>query len=797
MKRTFTWAALAIAGAMLISGCASLNGYQQRGALNLAGLAAPVTILRDEKGMAYIRAASLADALMAQGFVSAQDRLFQMELNRRFAAGRISEFAGEAAVGLDTRMRTLGLNRQAQKHARILDADTRAFFQRYADGVNAYIGTRQETLPLEFRLAGIVPEPWSVADSLAILYLMAWDTAANVQTEIVAQRLVETLGAERARQIFPLNVNPDEPEGAGQAAAAALPVAAPLTGIGGDRLAMAVGATGPLGLGSNNWVSGPAKSQNGKPIVANDPHLDARILPGPWYPVGLVTPALRAVGVNIAGIPGIVVGRTAHMAFGVTNAYGDMQDLYVETVDANDPSRYREGDRSIPFGVVEETLRIRDKKAPGGFRSENLNIRTTGRGPVVSGILKGLDADRVITLRFAPFETMHGGVGFDKLLAARSVSEALGAVRQINMVCLNLVMADTDGNFAWWVTGTLPHRSAGGAVPFAVTDGRDNWDGWIPFENMPHSVNPEKGWLGTCNHDTITKDLPYYYSTYFSPSFRYRRIKQLMNHPAPLSVMDHWRFQRDTGNTLAERLAPLMAAVLATHQDTRSLAEILSRWDFHDDPDQAAPTIFQAIFRNFAFQVFEDELGPQASAVYLNNWYIWEERLLDMALKNDSDWFDDIRTVQVKESRDDILYRAAQAAVAELGRRMGSDPRQWRWGKVHRLELVSPIRRQGFGKGLLGGGSHAFPGSNETLCRGWYDVDAPFDVTHSAALRMVADLADEDKVMAVLPGGVTGRIFHPHHTDQVADYMSGKVRYWWFSDAAIDAHALTRLTLNP
>ncbi|HDI60684.1 MAG TPA: penicillin acylase family protein [Desulfobacteraceae bacterium] len=797
MKKHCTSLVVILFGTFLLAGCAAFNDYRRQGELALSGLTAPVTVLRDEKGMAYIRAAGSSDAVMAQGFVTAQDRLFQMELNRRFAAGRISEFAGEGAVGLDTRMRTLGLYRNARRHAKILDPAERAFFQRYADGVNAYIGTCRRTLPLEFKLAGIDPEPWTVEDSLAILYLMAWDTSANIQTEIVTQALIEALGPEKAREIFPLNINPDDPSGSGIAIASLPPDWKPV-GLGADpRMSAWIGPR-TFEIGSNNWVTGPALSANGKPIVANDPHLDARILPGPWYPVGLITPEFRAVGANIAGIPGMVVGRTEHVAYGVTNAYGDMQDLYVETVDPKDPNRYLEGDRSLPFEIIEETLRIRDKKAPDGCRSEVLRILATRRGPVVSGVLKGLNGDRCITMRFAPFETMHGRIGLDRFLTARSVDEFSAALRDVNMICLNLVVADTAGNFAWRVTGTLPRRAEGsGTVPWVVRDGRDNWQGWIPFEDNPHLVNPAKGWLGTCNHTTVTQDLPYYYSSYFSPSFRYRRLKELMDRTAPLTALDHWQFQRDTRNLLAVRLAPVMAKALTAHDDTRRLGEILAGWNFQDDIDQAAPTIFQAVLVKFAFAVFEDELGPELAALYLDNWYIWEERLLALAMTDDSEWFDDRRTEGVRETRDDLLHRAALTATAELTRRMGSDPDKWLWGTVHRLELVSPIRRKGFGKGLLGGGAHPAPGSNETLCRGWWDVNTPFDVTHSAALRMVADLADGEKILAVQPGGVTGRIFHPHHTDQVDDYFSGKVRYWWFSDAAIEAHAKNRLTLRP
>ncbi len=796
MANVLKMSVIGVALTFLTAGCAWLNDYKESGELSLNGLKAPITIVRDERGMAYIQASNMDDVFMGQGFVSAQDRLFQMELNRRFAAGRISEFAGKKALELDTRMRTLGLYRAAQKHAQLLDSSTRAFFQNYVDGVNAYIKTRKDTYPLEFKLAGITPEPWSVADSLAVLYLMAWNTSANIQTEVALHELVEAVGEEKAREIFPLNVNPDPDGGKFSTAEAVVPAPA-FTGITGSARLPSLLKPSDLELGSNNWVTGPALSANGSPIVANDPHLDARILPGPWYPVGLITPGFRGVGTNIAGIPGITVGRTSHLAFGVTNAYGDMQDLYVETVDPENPANYLEGEDSIPFGVIEETIRFKDEEAPEGYDTRTIRIRKTRRGPVVSDVLEHLDTEKVLTLRFAPFETMHAGVGFDRFLTAESVDEAIEALPRINMISLNMVFADTRGSIAWWVTGTLPDRTAGGTLPYPAAGGDDNWNGWVPFEKKRHAVNPPKGWLGTCNHTTITRDTDYYYSSYFAPSFRYRRLQELMDREEPTDVKEHWQFQRDTKNLLAERVAPLMAAALKDNEKTKAMGDILARWNFHDDTDKAAPTIFQAVFRKFAFHVFEDELGPETAAVYLDNWYIWQERLLEMILKNDSDWFDDGRTKEIRETRDDLFVRAALDASAQLREMVGKNPEKWLWGKVHQLELVSPVRREGLGKGFLGGGSHPFPGSGETLCRGWYDFDKPFEVTHSASLRMVADLSDPEKVLAVMPGGVSGRIFHPHATDQVEDFLSGKIRYWWFSDKAINENTTSKLIINP
>jgi len=780
-----------------LAGCSLLNRYQKKGNLNLSGLKEPVTVLRDDKGMAYIYARNIYDAFMAQGFVTAQDRLFQMELTRLFATGRISELAGEKGKAIDIRMRTIGLYRNAKKHAKILDKKTRLFFQKYLDGVNAYIKTRSDTHHLEFRLAGIKPGPWTIADSLAIAYYMGWDSAANLHTEVITQMLVEKVGLERAREIFPLNINPDDfPKERNEAQDINQEFAQ--LHLATDKKIMSYVKDGTLRVGSNNWAVGPLLSANGKPIVANDIHLDARILPGPWYPIGIITPDFRAVGVIIPGTPGMVIGRTDHIAIGLTNAYGDAQDLYVETVDPENPNRYLEGKKSLPFEVIEETLTIKDKDAPGGYRKEKVKIRLTRRGPVISGVLPGLKTNKVITVRWSAFETMEPSIGLNQFLTAKSVKDIREALSHVNFIMLNFVFADTDGNIGWQVSSKLPIRSSGdGTVPYVVKDSHDNWAGWIPFNDMPQLYNPQKGWVGTCNHKTVGIDYPYYYSSHLSPSYRYRRLKQLLGSPGNKSVDEHWQFQMDTLNLMAKKIAPVIARTLITHDDTKQMAQILSQWDYMDDIDRAAPTIFQAIYRKFALLVFQDELGEDLARTMLDKWTFWEERLEKMVLKGTSTWFDNVKTKDIRETVDKLFLQAALDVADELGSRLGRDPKKWLWGKVHKLEFVSPIRRKGFGKGLVGGGSHPALGSGETLCCSIYDFNDPFGVTISASLRMVADLGDDDKVLAVLPGGVSGRLFDPHTKDQIKAFMHGNKVYWWFSDKAIQEHSRTTLVLSP
>jgi penicillin amidase len=787
---------LAVCILILIFCLPFLNDFKQKGELNIPGLANKITIQRDAKGMAYVHANNLGDVLMAQGFVTAQDRLFQMQLTRLVAQGRICELAGAGAKNFDIRMRTIGLHRMAKKQADILNHETRQFFQKYVDGINAFIDHCPDDIHLEFKLAGIEPEKWEIADSLSILYYMGYSTSANLKSEITAQMLLETLGFEKASQIMPLNFNADDPDDTGKIqmplkdrVSIKMTHIKDLTAYAGDR---------KLRTGSNNWAISPSLSATGSTILSGDPHLDTRILPGVWYPVGLFTPEIRAVGAQIPGIPGMVVGRTDHIALSMTNNYGDMLDLYIETLDPANPDNYLEGKKSIPFIQIQETIKIKDKGDPRGFKQEAVIIRATRRGPVVSTVFPDLKTKNIITLRFAPAESMKPFIGLSDILTAKNIEDLVRASKQIPMVCLNLVFADTGGNIGHQASGRIPIRYHGdGSFPFPVKDSTDNWHGWIPADEMPGTINPEKNWIGTCNHKTIKNDFPYYYSSYFAPSYRYNRLKELMASSDKKTVNDLWKYQRDTKNLMAKKISPIMAKSLLKYDDTKIMGEILSAWDFLDDPEKAAPTIFQTTYRLFALLVFEDDLGNEKALTLLNNWYFWQERLEQMVLSGASSWFDNIRTEDITESLEDLFHLAALRAKGFLSPKLGDDPEKWQWGKIHTLELVNPIRRKGPGKTLLGFGLMPMGGSGETLYRGAYDYDKPFDISYCAALRMVADLSDHEKVVAVLPGGVTGRTFHSHQKDQVDAFMSGEKMYWWFSDNAIDEHEKSRLILRP
>ncbi len=805
MPRKFRWSRLGL-GLLLVVAVLLGFGYawlwradqfQRDGTVAVAALERPVRVVRDERGLPYIYAESLDDVFRAQGFVTAQDRLFQLEVTRYLSHGRLAELIGEPVLDTDIRVRVAGVPRHARRHSALLRGEERRRRELYLEGMNAYITERVDEHPVALSLLGIEAQPWTVEDSVTLSYFLNFVSSANLEAELISQAILDRIGPGRAAEISQLTVNPDD-ESERAARPGEFPRAVGLI----ERIRHRF-ASWPMRLGSNHWVMSASRSASGAPIVVNDPHIDSRTLPGNWHPVGLITPEMRAIGVAGAGVPGLGVGRTDRIAYGVTNSYGDVMDLFVETEDPSDPGRYLEGDQSLPFEIIEETIRVREFGSETDYREVPLRIRLTRRGPVISdheavlGTDLRLAAGKLLSMRWTVPESMRpDDSGGTDVLLARSVEEAAARIARINAP-YNYVVADMDGNIAQLTAGRVPIRLRGdGSTPVPVTDGADAWAGMIPSEQMPGKVNPERGWAGTANHRTVPGGYPYPYSSYFAASWRYRRMLELLDGPDALSAEDHWRFMSDTKNTMAAALAPVIADALADHDDTRAMAEVLNAWDYMDDPDAVAPTIFQATYRAFARLTFEDDLGADVAALMLDSFYYWHERLARLSRDAQDPWFDDVTTDE-RETRDDLLHRAALLARDELEERLGPDMDDWQWGRVHTVTFYSPVIPGRFAAGLLGGGTTAKAGSGETLNRATYRYWAPYEAVYIDSLRFVADLADQDKVMAVVSGGVSGRQFDRHLKDQLEAWHSGEPQYWWFSDEAIRSHTVSEQWLEP
>jgi penicillin amidase len=756
----------------------------------LHGLKRRVVVFRDEHAIPYIVAESLEDALRAQGYVTAHDRLYQLEFMKTIASGRLSEWIGERGLPSDRMVRGVGIPELGRRQAPLLSKEERRYFLAYLEGINTYIESRGEDHAPGLAKIGVAAKPWTLEEMLGVQFFQIWSSSVNWREELLTQQLIDKLGPEPAREISQLSVNPDDESDSDAWAADQR-----------QRLGLRVSSElhelpRASTIGSNAWAVDAAHSQSGGALLASDPHLEAVTLPGFWHPAAIVTPELRAVGGGTPGTPGFGIARTEHIAYGATNGYADGMDLFIESEDPEHPGHYLEGDRSIPFQTREETIRVRDRKAPSGFRSERLSVRSTRRGPIVSDLGMQLEGGKLLSLRWSVPEQLRSELGARELLSARSVKEARAAIAKIS-VPLNHVVVDHRGNIARISSGDVPIRTRGdGSAPTPVGDGSDSWAGFIPQSEMPSVENPLEGWVGAANHRVAPGDYPYAYSTYFSPSWRYRRLLQLFDGLETTSAAEQWRFQRDEKNVMAERIVPMLVEALRTDPATQETAEILASWDFFDSSDSVAALLFQASYRQFAHRTFRDELGGELSARLLESWYYWHERLERMLQDPNHPWFDDVRTDRV-ETRDDLFRLAARDARDELRAELGEDPASWSWGRLHSVEFSSPVRAARSGGGCPGGGKHAVGGSGETLTRALYRFARPYEARVIASMRFVADFGDPDKVRAVIPGGVSGRCGNPHTSDQVGAWLSGEEVHWWFSDEAIRAHAVSKEQLLP
>ena len=778
------------------------NDFQVSGQMNFDGLDQDVDIRRDDYGVAYILAKTDDDLWRAQGFVTAQHRLFQMTTYFTMVRSEMSSVLGESLLPLDKRMIAMGLRANARKHLAMLNEPDRHALNLYLEGVNAYIELYQHEHPLELSLGLFKSRRWELLDLVSIIHFGGFIHSTNMSAELLTSELVSILGPDLAAQILPLSRNPDRTRQ--EFMSATLDSDAPTS-----RLKLTSSLTSPVSawiprLGSNNWAVNPSRSTTGAAIVVNDPHLSVRSMPGMLHPIGLQSPNIQAVGYAFPGVPGLIGGRTNYVAFGVTNAYGDVQDLYVETVNPANDNEYKSDDDWLTFARDDHTFNVRDSSTETGYRAVTIQYRKTIHGIVASDL--GLFDDKlpgaVISLRWALDEGNRGGIGVISMMLAKDVFEFDQALAEFDTVMFNFVFGDTKGNIGHRSTGRIPVRSDknGAYMRDGATVG-NHWQGWIPKDEMPGQFNPARGWVGTANHDTRVDDYPYYYSSGFAPSFRYQRIAELIESTPRTSPDDHRDFMLDIRNLQAEAFMPNVLTALREDPAFEAWVPILESWDFEERTDLVAPSLYHAIYHYLAYVIVEDDLGEEVANNYSNNWYFWQERIQHLVGQEYGQyWIDDQRTKDKVEDLHDIIRRAATLGDAKLRAISGDDPTTQKWGEIHKVSFVSPLRQSGLGSRLLGGGTFAKEGSGETLNRAGYsrtaNIEDGFDTAFAATARLVMDLADPEKIKAVVAGGVTARQFNDHYNDQIPVWVDGELLTWWLSKDKILEQVKTNVTLT-
>ncbi|HEX6959831.1 MAG TPA: penicillin acylase family protein [Ferrovibrio sp.] len=720
----------------------------------------PVEILRDRYAVPHIRAADRNEAAFGLGFAHAQDRLWQMEVNRRIAAGRLAEIFGEKALNTDKFLRTLGIHRKAVAAFSALQPETQAYLQAYADGVNAFLKSRSSALPVEFTIFDVEPEPWTPADSLGWLKMMAWDLSGNWYSELARLALAQRLSKRQIEEFYP-----PYPGDAPIALAANSDLYAKVArALDAEALMRALPEPPPEGLGSNNWVVNGKRTVTGAPLLANDPHLGLTS-PSIWYFTHMSYPGGDAVGATLPGIPGIILGHNGHVAWGFTNTGPDTQDLFIERIDPNDPTRYLTPDGSAAFIERQEVIKVR------GEPDVILTVRETRHGPVISDVHDGarrlLHDGYVLSFAWTALRdddtTADALAGLDRMTDWNSF---VANFRRFVTPQQNIVYADTAGNIGFLAPGLIPIRKPEndmkGLAPAPGWDARYDWDGFIPFDRLPQAYNPANGMIVTANNKIVPDSYPYFLTSEWAEPYRAQRIEQLLRERPVHSVESFKQIQGDLTSLMVADLLPLMLAAPPKAQPANpelpTALALLGRWDGTMAASRAEPLIFEAWYRELTRLILADELGESFHR-------LWRFRpvLIKNILSNtggQARWCANVATGAATTCAG-LIADALDRALGDLKARYGSDMARWRWGDAHYAKATHrpfsnvPVLRRLFEVRV------PTPGGAFTIDVGRNDIsdDAePFANRHAPSLRAIYDLADLNRSQFIDSTGQSG---HP------------------------------------
>jgi penicillin amidase len=764
---------------------------QTSGRIELAGLAKPVEVIRDSWGVAHIYAQTQEDLFFAQGFVAAQDRLWQMEIWRRTGEGRLAEVLGPSALERDKFARLMRYRGDMEAEWKSYAPDAKAIIESFVRGVNAFIDTSRDRLPIEFQLTGSRPEPWTPEVCLARMagYVMT----RNASSEVLRAQLVRLLGTEKTGEL--VETDPfkklEVPEGLD------------LTGIDGKILAGANAASGAVSFGSgqqssegsNDWVVGGALTNTGKPILANDPHRSIG-LPSLRYLVHLVGPGWNVIGAGEPTLPGVAAGHNERVGFGFTIVGIDQQDLYVEETNPADPTQYRYKNKWEQMKIERESIEVKGKPAP-----VEVDLRFTRHGPV---IYEDAALHRAYALRWVGSEP--GSAGYLASLSldrAKNWQEFLKALERWRVPSENLVYADVDGNIGWQAAGSAPIRQGwSGLLPVPGNTGRYEWNGWLPLSELPRAYNPAKHFIATANHKIIPEGYKHEINFEWSAPFRFQRIEEVLRNGGKFTIEDFQRLQHDemslparelvrlliTGTTRSRNKPHQLLGYEGNIQTIYDGRELLRRWDCVIGKDSAGAALYevwlQKLQTNFAAEVVPAEAKGLVGAGSLL-------RTMLRALKNrDGKTFGANPQIKVYL----LLSNSLHEAVTELRDRLGPDMKKWRWGDLHFAEFKHPLstddrRRAVFDlKSVPRGGD-----ANTVNATG----GARFIQRSGASFREILDLSDWDKSVAINVPGQSAQPESPHYGDLLPLWAEGKYFPLLFSRDKIEKNAAERLLLEP
>ncbi len=764
---------------------------QLDGAIQAAGLSAPVTVVRDGQGMPHITAANVDDMLFAQGYVTAQDRLWQMDMNRRFGRGELAEILGAGLVKLDKRHRILRITETAEKLVASLPPAEREHLDAYVKGVNALIDKQRAHLPIEFRLLRYTPRAWTVEDSVIVGINISESLSTTFPTEHSREAIAAKLGPDLAADLYPLTSWRDRPP-------SALPRDQQYT-ISPDEIPPPGTDEGVLKpenffgpdlcdscfAGSNNWVISADHTTTGKPLLSNDMHLDHSI-PNVWYEVHLQAGDYDVAGVSFPGFPFVIVGHNRRIAWGMTNVMPDVQDLFIENFNS-------EGEYQTPTGWEKPEHRteiIKVKNAP----DVSLDVTLTRHGPIVSDLFPG--ETRKLALQWTIYDPKALDFHFYELGLAKDWQEFRAAVSQFGGATQNAVYADVDGNIGYQTAGFIPIRKSGdGALPVSGADGSHDWTGYIPFDKLPSVYNPPTGILATANGRITPDGYPYAVATEWGAPYRTERIYRMLDTGKKFSPADMLAMQMDDYSEF-DRLCADKFVYAIDHAKTatpaaKRAADLMRGWDGHTKIDSVATTLSVLSRRKLWEMMLQPKLGAQwKDYAWFNSSTALEKILMNRPQRWLPSGYSDF---------DEVLATAVNAAVIDNTNLHtgGSDISKWQWGKFSRVDVQHPVLSQvpllrliPRWRELVG------PGNLPQAGDGSLTVKAA-GKTFGASERMTINFADLDSSTLNIVAGESGQVLSPHYLDQWPEWYGGTTFILPFSEKSVNAAAVHRLELRP
>jgi penicillin amidase len=790
------------------------------GTIPLPGLDSRVDVRFDRFAIPHLYAGPDEDAWEAVGYLQGRDRFWQMELYRRAASGRLSEVLGEGTVAIDQRFLTLGLRRAAEIEWGRTTPRVRIAFERYAAGVNAAMAAGGGKRPLELQLLRLQPEPWTPIDSLAIGKLFAWRLGENHTAELLRYSLLQALGP-RAGELLPappewaptilepVQGNDERAGGKGLRAEGRTRVATVDSrhrlSTDDSRLStldslLTTPLAYPPGLEwlspdhsamSNSWVVSGSRTSSGRPLLANDPHLVIE-MPSVWWEVHVVSDTLNVAGVTIPGIPFVIIGHNERLGWGLTNVGADVQDFFIEQLDPS-RQRYRSGDAWLPLHITRHQIRVSGRDEPIAF-----DVRATRHGPILS-----LDAwrepqpgapaeanplsDTVLALRWEAVVEGESAAAFDALARATNWMEFVSAVRLFSAPAQNFVYADVDGNIGYAMSGLLPIRAGSdGSIPAPGWTNEAGWRGSIATGDLPTVLNPRSGQIVTANNE-VDRRFPHGITRDWVAPFRAKRIIDLLGDSQGLDIGALARIHAD--------VTSLSADFILKAVDGPAVPEDLRRWDRRVD-GRPASLLYEVFEEALWRRTFADEMSaPLYDRFYR---YAANERfagLRAIVADRNSQWFDDRTTPDVHETRDDIVFKAADDALTSLRSRFG-DASNWRWDQIHALKFSHAL--SGGGRLLdwfFSRGPVPVAGDSMTVNKTTTDLRRPYQTSEAASYRQILDVGAWDGSVAVNTTGQSGHPRSPHYFDQNRLWRQGYYHPLPFTRGAVDAATVSRLEL--